>query len=165
MISRSGKPGYDRVSALRAPLVLDLDGDDIELIALDDSEVHVDYDGDGFAERIGWVSSDDGILVYDGNENGQVDGIGELFGSPTQYGFVVLQLHDSNRDGKIDASDESFGLLRVWRVLDQDGEVDAGEMQTLEEAGIASIDLDATDVSGANEGHDLGFQAGSPATT
>lgn len=144
---------------LRDPLVLDLDGDGVELSSLAGSNVHFDYDRDGFAEKSGWVAADDGILAMDANNNGSVDGAGELFGSPSQDGFAVLETLDSNRDGKIDADDEDFAQLRVWRDLDQDGVSDAGELMTLEEAGITSISLMRTDVTGTNNGHDVGFEA------
>jgi hypothetical protein len=97
-------------SLFRDPLIIDLDGDGIELTALGvageagASNVFFDYDGDGFAERTGWVKPDDGILVYDRNGNGQVDGAGELFGSPNQDGYAVLETLDSNGDGVIDAA-------------------------------------------------------------
>ncbi len=51
------------------PLILDLDGDGIELIALSGSSAHFDYGQDGFAERTGWVAPDDGILVIDDYAN------------------------------------------------------------------------------------------------
>ncbi|WP_263013271.1 calcium-binding protein [Mesorhizobium sp. AR02] len=140
------------------PLILDLNGDGIHLSPLAGSTVHFDYDGDGFAERTGWVSADDGILVRDANGNGSVDGASELFGSSTQDGFAVLETFDTNGDGKIDASDEVFSTLRVWRDLDQDGVADAGEMMTLAEAGIVSISLTRTDVAGTNAGHDVGYE-------
>jgi hypothetical protein len=123
------KDAFD--SLLRAvfkdPLILDLDGDGVEVSALAGSSVHFDFDGDGFAERTGWVGADDGILVIDDNENGQVDGAAELFGSPTQDGFEVLETLDTNGDGRIDSLDEEFGKLRVWQDLDGDGVTDVGE--------------------------------------
>jgi hypothetical protein len=131
----------------RDPLVLDLDGDGIELSSLENSTVHFDYDADGFAERTGWVSSDDGILVVDANANSAVDGAGELFGSPTQDGFAVLDLYDSNGDGKIDANDAAWAQLRVWQDADQDGVSDAGELRTLADAGVKSISLARDDVA------------------
>src|SRR6185369_3291701 len=70
--------------AFHDPLILDLDNDGVEVSALAGSTVDFDFDGDGFAERTGWVSSDDGILVYDKNSNGNVDSVAELFGSKTQ---------------------------------------------------------------------------------
>jgi len=51
------------------PLVIDLDGDGIELKSLQDSNVRFDLDGDGFAERTGWVGPDDGLLAVDSNGN------------------------------------------------------------------------------------------------
>ena len=143
----------------RDPLILDLDGDGIETIALANSTTHFDFNGDGFAERTGWAAPDDGILVIDDNNNGQVDGTAELFGSPTQDGFEVLETLDTNGDGRIDMQDEEFAKLRVWQDLDGDGTVDEGELSTLTEAGIAAIELTRQDVNGANNGHPIGFGA------
>ena len=49
------------------PVVLDLDGDGVELVALEDSTAFYDIDGDGYRERMGWVAADDGLLAYDKN--------------------------------------------------------------------------------------------------
>jgi hypothetical protein len=68
--------------------------------------------------------------------------------------FLTL---DSNQDGVIDAADARFGGLRVWRDLNQNGVSDAGELQTLGEVGIASINLTRTDVPGTLLGHGRGF--------
>jgi hypothetical protein len=64
---------------LHDPLVLDLDGDGVEVSSLVGSSVHFDYGGDGFRELTGWVSADDGILAIDDNGNGIVDNGLELF--------------------------------------------------------------------------------------
>jgi hypothetical protein len=75
------------ISLLRDPLIIDLDGDGITLTALGvageegASGVFFDYDGDGFGERTGWVSPNDGILVYDRNRNGTVDGASDITGT------------------------------------------------------------------------------------
>lgn len=140
----------------RDPLILDLDGDGIELTALGAagrlgaSSIYFDYARDGFAERTGWAAPDDGMLAIDANGNGIVDDISELFGSPTQDGFAVLETLDTNQDGVIDQNDARFGELRVWRDLNQNGVTDAGELQTLAEAGLASISLSRTDVTRTN---------------
>ena len=44
----------------------------------------------------------------------------------------------------ISAADTAFADLRVWQDIDGDGVTDAGELKTLDEAGIASISLTAT---------------------
>jgi Ca2+-binding RTX toxin-like protein len=141
------------------PLVLDLDGDGVELTVLPGSHVHFDFGQDGFAERTGWVSPDDGILVYDHNRNGTVDGAAELFGSPTIDGFDLLETKDSNGDGVIDDQDVVFEDLKVWRDLNSDGQSQEGELLSLAEAGIASIALTRTESTATNEGHEVGYQA------
>jgi hypothetical protein len=100
------------------PLVLDLDGDGLELTRSDGGNVYFDIDHDGFAERTGWVGGDDGLLARDLNGNGKIDDITELFGNAATPGFGVLATLDSNSDGKISATDSAFGTLRIWRDLD-----------------------------------------------
>lgn len=144
---------------IRDPLVLDLDGDGIELSALAGSGTHFDYNQDGFAERTGWVSADDGILVRDSNGNGKVDGARELFGSATQDGFAVLETMDTNGDGRIDISDSEFQELHVWQDTNQNGQTDAGELKHLSDLGITSLSVIRHAVGGVNQGHTVGYEA------
>ncbi|HMB09668.1 MAG TPA: hypothetical protein VKP01_03665, partial [Saliniramus sp.] len=135
------------------PLVLDLDGDGLDLTRRERGDVHFDLGGEGFARHTAWVGASDALLVRDINGNGRIDDISELFGNATTSGFTELAALDSNADGVIDAGDAGFDTLMIWRDLDQNGESDAGELQTLTEAGIASISLttsdpDVTDVNG-----------------
>ena len=122
------------------PLVLDLDGDGIETSSLTQGGVHFDMDGDGFAELSGWVGADDGLLVYDRDGNGKIDDISELFGAPGGSGFGELRLLDDDASGVIDAGDVVFDKLQVWRDLNQDGVSQTGELFSLDELGITSID-------------------------
>ena len=78
-INRSGKFHifYD-------PLVLDLDGDGVELISENNwNGVLFDFNGNGIKTATQWVSSDDGLLVWDRNKNGKIDNGSELFGEDT----------------------------------------------------------------------------------
>ncbi|WP_316168619.1 MULTISPECIES: calcium-binding protein [unclassified Bradyrhizobium] len=147
------------LTLLGDPLILDLNGDGVRTTSLAGSTVHFDYNGDGFAERTGWASPNDGILAIDANGNGQIDGGVELFGSPTQDGFAVLETLDANGDGVIDASDPAFAKLRIWRDLNQNGASDDGELQTLADAGIKSISLVRQAGSGTDAGNTIGYQA------
>ena len=126
-------------------MVLDLDGDGVELVSLEDSTAFYDIDGDGYRERMGWVSPDDGLLAYDRNGDGAIAGRDELsfvdYVAGARTDLEGLRHFDSNGDGRLDASDAEWGRFRVWRDLDQDGESDPGELRTLAEAGVRSIGL------------------------
>ncbi|HMO06583.1 MAG TPA: calcium-binding protein, partial [Paracoccaceae bacterium] len=128
------------------PLIIDLDGDGIETVAMSDAGVWFDVDGDRFAERTGWLAGDDGFLVRDLNGNGRIDDITEMFGGPGRSGVADLAAFDLNGDGVIDTADAIWSELRVWRDIDGDGVTDAGELFSLAEVGIVSISLGATDL-------------------
>lgn len=132
------------------PIALDLDGDGLELTGLSFGNLVFDIDGDGYGERTGWVRGDDGILVLDANSDGQIKDVSEMFGGPGQSGFAELATHDGNADGKVDASDTVFANLRVWRDLDQDRVVDAGELFTLAQLGITSLGVTGTPSTATN---------------
>lgn len=138
-----------------SPLVLDLDGDGIELVSLVNSNIYWDIDEDGFAEATGWVQADDGLLAIDANNDGIITDHSELFGSVDEDGFADLRLLNSNSDNVINASDTAFADLLVWRDLNQNGYSEANELFTLTELDIVSINLNATAVNQTNEGHHI----------
>lgn len=133
----------------RDPLVLDLDGDGIEIDPLG-SGAHFDLDRNGFAEETAWVNKDDGLLVLDRNGDGIINDGGELFGDQTTLadgtiastGFEALAELDTNEDSIISSEDDKFKELRVWQDTNSDGFTDEGELKTMEEAGITAIDLE-----------------------
>ena len=133
----------DQSEATGSPLVLDLDGDGIELTALEGSSVYWDLDQDGFAESTGWVAADDGLLAIDLDGNGLINTHEELFGSISEDGFTALSVYDTNSDGVIDSNDAQFDDLMVWRDLNQNGVSGANELQSLSDLDIVSINLNA----------------------
>lgn len=143
-INRNANPAHD-------PLVLDLDGDGIELTTLTSFAPQFDLNADGFAERTGWTSADDGMLAIDLNNNGKIDNGGELFGNATSGGLAMLAAYDSNLDGLISSADTEFSSLKVWRDLDQDGISDANELKSLTDTGIQSISLTATSTTATTQ--------------
>ena len=129
------------------PLVVDLDGDGVNLVTLAQSKTFFDMDGDGFREHTGWVGAGDGLLVVDFNHNGQVDDFNEIsfarFGAPGATDLEGLAAaFDGHHDGVIDERDARFGELLVWQDANQNGRTDAGELTSLAERGITSIGLD-----------------------
>lgn len=131
-----------------APVVLDLDGDGVELVRMKRSTARFDYGGDGRSDATGWLSGDDGFLVIDRNNDGLITEASELTlaseDSDARTGLQGLANMDSNGDGVVDADDARFGELRVWQDRNANGRTDAGELMTLEEAGIVSVSLAAT---------------------
>ena len=136
------------------PLVLDLTGAGLNLRGVSTVAPSFDLKGDGFAVRTGWVAPNVGILVLDKNGDGEVNNIGELFGGEAStaglsaVGFAQLAKYDANLDGVIDASDPIYSQLRIWADANGNGVADPGELLTLQQAGIASIDLAAAAQTG-----------------
>lgn len=141
------------------PVILDLDGDGVELVGLSESQVYIDADDDNLLERVGWVAPDDGILVYDANGNGRVEVIGEIsfvdYVEGAQTDLEGLAFFDTNNDGVLDASDDNFASFGVWQDLDQDGKSDPGEFRSLQDAGISGINLTPTPVGTTLDGNTI----------
>ena len=146
---------FGRIVNLFDPIVLDLNSDGVQLTGLEGSNVYFDLNADGFAERTGWVSAQDGLLALDHDGNGLIDDIGDLFGSAAQDGFTMLRAYDSNSDGLISSADARFAELLVWRDANQDGVSQASELARLTNLGIASIDLSAGEVEGTIAGNEV----------
>ncbi|WP_332752357.1 hypothetical protein [Hydrogenophaga sp.] len=159
-------------STIPSPIVLDLDGDGIETISVANG-AWFDHAADGFAERSGWVASDDGLLVRDLDGNGTIDSGRELFGSETLLpngtkaanGFEALKALDANADGMIDAQDTAFSELRVWKDTNANGRTDAGELLTLDEAGVSNVNVAYANSSHTDAQVNAHRQVGSYTTT
>ena len=132
------------------PLVLDLDNNGIQTLGLD-AGVRFDLANAGSKSRVGWVATNDALLVLDRNGNGQIDDGGELFGSGTVLaggthatdGFAALAALDANEDGLVDAKDADFKNLRAWTDANSDGVTQASELRDLSALGITSLNLKA----------------------
>jgi hypothetical protein len=141
------------------PVILDLDGDGLEFLAMGDAsnQALFDFDGDGMKETAAWVGPDDGFLVYDANGDQAVnDGSEIAFANMTAEADTDLKalqvVFDSNHDGLLTAADEQFSSFGVWQDANGNGATEEGEFRTLEETGIASLDLtsDGQSYSAAN---------------
>ncbi|NWE92847.1 type I secretion C-terminal target domain-containing protein [Pseudomonas reactans] len=141
-----------------SPLVLDLDGDGVELSSLASADsVYWDHNIDGFAEASGWVTGGDGLLAIDLNGDGIINNSSELFGNQTGHdnGFLALAEHDSNADGKITSEDSIWNQLRVWIDTSMEGYSQNNELHDLDSLLITSIDLNYNEVSSTINGNDV----------
>ena len=152
-VRKSDPPDPTRIR--KDPLILDLDGDGVELSAVDRPKVQFDSDGDGILETTGWIKPGDGFLAWDRDGDGRIESLQELFGSQTEDGFQVLSYQDSNGDGVIDRNDAVWSELKVWTDTNVNGITDNGELISIEEAGIESIDLGAAHVSIMSGGNEI----------
>ncbi len=154
------------------PLVFDLFGDGIHTVGTD-AELHFDQNCDGFGELTGWVDWGSGMLMLDHNGNGMLDDGSELFGNNSILpdgtvaadGFAALSFYDTNGDGRIDADDPIWSELRMWQGqysnLGHIGDPhEQGVLSTLDELGIAAINLDYTDTNIADEAGNTELRTG-----
>ena len=129
------------------PVVLDLNGDGIEMMQ-SASINQFAMIPDGTATPTNWLSSDDGFLALDVNNNGKIDNITELFSEyfaeGINTGLGALSTLDENSDGIIDQNDSQFANLQIWQDFNQDGISTADELKSLADHGIESFDLNVT---------------------
>lgn len=137
------------------PILIDIAGDGFSLTDAY-SGANFDMGGDGHKEPIAWTTAntDDAWLALDRNGNGQIDSSREMFGNFTDQsrldkppnGFLALADFDKpekggNRDGVIKKSDQVFSYLRLWRDVNKNGFSEPSELFTLEQLGLAAIEL------------------------
>lgn len=142
-------PSYNGAEHLTSPIIMDLDGDGVETLSVQ-NKIYFDHDGNGLSELSGWVDSDDGLLVLDRNLNGVVDSGKELFGNNTillngfksKNGFEALQELDENSDGSVNTVDASWKYFKIWKDSNSNGIVDDGELLSMADAGVASINTE-----------------------
>ncbi len=144
-VQREWNTGGDGGDGRGDPLILDLNGDGINLISKENG-VSFDLDNDGIADKTAWVAKDDAFLALDRNKDGEINGVNELFGDTDGHddGFQHLGSYDENGDKIIDAKDSVWADLIIWQDLNQDGKSDANEMLTLEQVGIVGLRLTTT---------------------
>jgi hypothetical protein len=141
--------------SLRTPVALDLDGNGLDIKLLDESDAEFDWAGDGTRRRTAWIGPQDGLLAIDLAADGRAEPDG-LITLPRELAFIEwaesagtdlegLRLaFDSNRDGTLDSRDSRWSEFRIWRDQNQDGRTDPGELRTLDDIGIAGIELTAS---------------------
>ena len=147
------------------PLVLDLDGDGVELTSLSGGSALFDMSVSGHVVPTGWVGADDGLLAIDRDGDGQITSLQELFsgayGPDTSTGFEALRALDANQDGILDAADPAFTSLRVWKDANQDAKSDPGELHSLSDLGITSLALTGAPIGTSDASLNITLRQGS----
>lgn len=136
----------------RDPLIIRYTENDDEFLTDLENGVNFDLDNNGFDEKTAWIGEADCFLALDVNGNGKIDNGFELFGdrfvmpngNTSSTGFEALASLDANGDTIIDENDPIFPELRVWFDSNHNGKTDIGELRTLSDEHIVSIDLNST---------------------
>jgi Ca2+-binding RTX toxin-like protein len=133
------------VGGIAPPIVLDFDGDGKSLTEMADNKVRFDMNGDGIADKTGWIEQGDAFLALDRNGNGKIDDIKEISFVADKEGAKTdlegLAAFDSNGDAVLNGSDARFAEFRLWFDNNANGVTDAGELLSLAQAGVASVSL------------------------
>jgi len=132
------------------------------------SKVFFDFEGRGRAVQTGWIGPDSGFLImpdafsdYDavnglnlfgnhtpGNENpgeeqSMETGRALVKNPEVSLGFAALARYDNDSNGVIDKNDPVWSKLKVWRDVNQNGQIDKGEIFALDELDIVALNLEA----------------------
>ncbi len=142
--SNAGKAAVDDLSItsnrVLGPVVIDLNHDG----AISYSQTVMDVDGDGRLDSTAWAGAQDGVLVWDKYADGHVHdnsqyAFAQYGGTSDLTGLAVK--FDTNHDGVFNAADAQFAEFKVWQDANQNGVSDAGEVRSLADLGIESINL------------------------
>lgn len=140
-----GNDDGDNCGGQCSPIVLNLGNGAFRFSGADDP-VLFDLDIDGKPDRLTWTArgSEIAFLAIDHNLDGVIASGAELFGNrPGSFanGFETLKVYDSNHDDLIDHNDSVWPFLRLWTDVSHDGVSQAGELQTLDAAGVQGLSL------------------------
>ncbi len=126
------------------PLLLDLQGNGFHLTAWNGGS-RFDLNGDGMADPSGWFSGGNGLLVWDRDADGRIEGMAEVISNQavanTLSSLAALAALDGNLDGRIDQQDSLFDQLQVWVDGNLDGDSAPGELYSLTGLSIQSLGL------------------------
>ncbi len=148
--SRSGQTvegSCDFKVRLMSPIVLDLSPTQkFTTVETAQSSAHFDLNGDGIAERTGWITADSALLAMDLNGNGLIDNGQELFGDSTRLpngqlarnGYQALAQY-AQGDSYIDATNPHFAKLLAWTDHNGNGKSENSELSSLKDLGITRI--------------------------
>lgn len=129
----------------KKPIAVDLDGDGFHFTDVNDSNVFLDVNGDGWKRKVAWISPGDGLLAFDENGNGKIDSGLEIsfarFKKGAQTDLEGLRAFDTNGDGKFTAADAKWGQFGIWQDSNSNGVTDADEFKNLSDMGVSEIAL------------------------
>ncbi|WP_415397489.1 Ig-like domain-containing protein [Sulfurimonas sp. CS5] len=119
------------------PIVVDLDGDGIEI----EEKYYEAHD-----ETLVGVSSDDAILVWDYNQDGTISSALETnwvsLSDTAQNDLEAMrEIFDTNKDGLFNENDEEWKNFSLWQDKNDDGLVNDDEFTKIVDSNVESFNL------------------------
>lgn len=121
------------VALMHDPLVINFGA---ESVTLNDQFFEFDMQGNGSQQYFAQLGSGSGFLVFDENQDNQVNDGTELFGAQSGKAFADLATFDVDGNGWIDEADPIFQHLKLW--TDQS---DQTHLVSLASKGVGAIYL------------------------
>jgi hypothetical protein len=124
------------------PVLLDLDGNGVQITQLSQSNQFFDTAGDGYQHRTAWAGVGDAVLAFDAQNDGKIDQKNEIvfteWDKTAKSDMQALRdVFDTNQNGQLDSGDAQFAQFKLL-VTNADGTT---TLETLAAAGISSIAL------------------------
>lgn len=134
------------------PVILDLDGNGVNLSPLGESTATFDMADNGQRVATAWAGAGDGFLAIDLGADGQagpdgvIDQSREIAFAQWAPGSAsdmqaLRQVFDTNHNGELDSGDARWSEFRIWQDADGNGVSNPGEIRTLDQLGITAIGL------------------------
>jgi hypothetical protein len=135
------------------PVILDLDGNGIDIVQLGASSASFDMDGQAGREHTAWAGTGDGFLAIDlgadgkAGPDGVIDQAAEIVFTQWSPGAAsdmaaLRDVFDTDHNGRLDPGDARWSEFRIWRDANGDGVSQPGEVKMLDALGFASIGLE-----------------------
>ncbi|CAM2198502.1 protein of unknown function (plasmid) [Paraburkholderia kururiensis] len=139
------------------PIILNLSGGPVQTTSLSGSTTTFDMQNNGQQVQTAWGTAGEGYLVYDPNDAGNsatVTQDSQLVGGFDQLQALAQQA-DGSSTGSLNATDALWNSLKVWVDTTGTGQFQSGELYSLSQLGITSIDLDGTQVNQNSNGNQI----------
>jgi hypothetical protein len=136
------------------PVVLNLDGGAVQTQGLQGSAAFFDMQNNGERVHTGWVTSGEGLLVYDPDGSNSVTGDRDLVAGFDALKELTREV-DGASSGTLSASDAIWSKLKVWVDSTGTGDFHSDQLYTLGQLGISSINLNAANVQTDSNGNTI----------
>jgi VCBS repeat-containing protein len=127
------------------PVAVDLAGNGFSFTPVDQSNIFMEVNSDGWKHQISWIKPGEGLLAYDPEGRGTVTDASQIsfarYVPGAQSDLAGLAAFDSNHNGSLDVQDEAWKKFGIWQDSNSNGITDPGEFQSLDQLGVVAINL------------------------